>query len=146
MAAVAHGNKLSARDVQGQLCVMLLMLPSANRQDKQTLKLFQDRGDVQGFFTPEGDQEAHQALLKRLPNLDAYTPKTGDLSLWPMVKDSLGNALRLIRPVVVLDEGHKAISELAFQTLYGFNPSVVLERTATPKETDPAISMGSASV
>ncbi|MCF7979892.1 MAG: DEAD/DEAH box helicase family protein [Chromatiaceae bacterium] len=127
-------DKLSARDVQGQLCVMLLMLPSANRQDKQTLKLFQDRGDVQGFFPPEGDQEAHQALLKRLPNLDAYTPKAGDLSLWPMVKDSLGNALRRIRPVVVLDEGHKAISELAFQTLYGFNPSVVLELTATPKD------------
>lgn len=47
-------NKLSARDVQGQLCVMLLMLPSANRQDKQTLKLFQDRGDVQGFFPARG--------------------------------------------------------------------------------------------
>src|SRR5690554_6179754 len=51
-----------------------------------------------------------------------------------MVKDSLGNALRLIRPVVVMDEGHRAISELAFNTLYGFNPSFVLELTATPKD------------
>jgi type III restriction enzyme len=51
-----------------------------------------------------------------------------------MVKDSLGNALRLIRPVVVMDEGHKAVSELAFKTLYGFNPCFVLELTATPKD------------
>lgn len=57
--------------------------------------------------------------------------------LFPMVKDSLGNALRVIRPVVVLDEGHRAISELAFRTLYGFNPCFVLELTATPKDVQP---------
>lgn len=127
-------DKLSARDVEAQLCVMLLMLPSANRQDKQTLKLFQDRGDVHGFFPAADDQEVHREILERVPNLDAYAPKADDLSFWPMVKDSLGNALRLIRPVVVLDEGHKAISELAFKTLYGFNPSFVMELTATPKD------------
>ena len=54
-----------------------------------------------------------------------------------MVKDSLGNALRIIRPVVVLDEGHRAISDLAFETLYGFNPCFVLELTATPKDVPP---------
>ena len=54
-----------------------------------------------------------------------------------MIKDSLGNALRIIRPVVVLDEGHRAISDLAFSTLYGFNPSFVLELTATPQDVQP---------
>jgi type III restriction enzyme len=91
---------------------MLLMLPAANRQGKQTLRLFKDRGDVRGFFPEEGDQEAQQAMLEQVPNLDAYTPKSDDLSLWPMVKDSLGNALWLIRPVVVMDEGQKAVAEL----------------------------------
>lgn len=33
-----------------------------------------------------------------------------------------------------MDEGHRAISELAFATLYGFNPCFVLELTATPKD------------
>lgn len=33
-----------------------------------------------------------------------------------------------------MDEGHRAISELAFSTLYGFNPCFVLELTATPKD------------
>lgn len=124
-------DRLDARDVETHLCVMLLMLQSANRQTQEALKMFQDRGDVHGFFPPEGEQQAHKAAIERTPNLDAYN------DIFPMVKDSLGNALRLIRPVVVLDEGHKAITDLAFKTLYGFNPSFVLELTATPQDVQP---------
>lgn len=124
-------DRLDVRDVEGQLCVMLLMLQSANRQTKDTLKMFQDRGDVAGFTPPEGDQKAHGELIKAVGNLDCYD------DLFPMVKDSLGNALRIIRPVVVLDEGHRAVSDLAFRTLYGFNPRFVLELTATPHDVQP---------
>lgn len=124
-------DRLDARDVETNLCVMLLMLQSSNRENQDTLKMFQDRGDVHGFFPAEGEQQAHKAALDRTPNLSAYT------GMFPMVKDSLGNALRIIRPVVVLDEGHRAISELAFRTLYGFNPCFVLELTATPQDVQP---------
>jgi type III restriction enzyme len=124
-------DRLDARDVDQNLCVMLLMLQSANRDTQESLKMFQDRGDVHGFFPPEGEQQAHSAAIDHTPNLDAY------MGLFPMVKDSLGNALRLIRPVVVLDEGHRAVSDLAFRTLYGFNPCFVLELTATPQDIQP---------
>ena len=124
-------DRLDARDVEKNLCVMLLMLQSANRETQESLKMFRDRGDVHGFFPSEGEQQAHAAALKRTPNLAAYR------GMFPMVKDSLGNALRVIRPVVVLDEGHRAISDLAFGTLYGFNPCFVLELTATPKDVRP---------
>lgn len=127
-------DRLDARDMESQLCVMLLMLQSSNKQNKDSLKMFRDRGDVHGFFPPEGDMDAHRLVLDQTPNLDAYG-KAGEAgAFWPQVKDSLGNALRLIRPVVVMDEGHKAISELALATLYGFNPCLVLELTATPKD------------
>ncbi|MEO5805070.1 DEAD/DEAH box helicase family protein [Devosia sp.] len=125
------GDRIDARDVDAQLCVMLLMLQSAGRENKETLKIFRDRGDVHGFFPPEGEQQAHQAAIKKTPNLDAYQ------GMFPMVKDSLGNALRLIRPVVVMDEGHRAVSELAYSTLYGFNPCFVLELSATPVDVQP---------
>lgn len=36
-----------------------------------------------------------------------------------------------------MDEGHRAISDLAFSTLYGFNPCFVLELTATPQDVQP---------
>lgn len=129
-------DRLDARDVTAHLCVMLLMLQSANRQTKETLKMFQDRGDVSGFTPDQGDQKAHADLLAQIPNLQTYDLADGTVG-WPMVKDSLGNALRIIRPVVVLDEGHKAVSELAFHTLYGFNPAFVLELTATPHDVAP---------
>ena len=121
-------DRLDARDVESHLCVMVLMLAGAVRSAKETLRMFRDRGDVHGFFPPEGDQAAHARELAKVPNLDGY------LGMFPMVKDSLGNALRKIRPVVVMDEGQKATSELAHDTLYGFNPIFVLELTATPKD------------
>ena len=125
-------TRLSSRDVEANLCVMLLMLQSANRKTKEWLRIFRDRGDVHGFTPPEGEEQAHRKLKNDIQNLETYG---GDIFL--RVKDSLGNALRIIRPLVVLDEGHKAISDLAFETLYGFNPSFVVELTATPKDVKP---------
>ena len=124
-------DRLSARDVESHLCVMLLMLQSANRDTRDSLRFFRDRGNVAGFFPDEADGEAHRALMQRIPNLDYYSD---EMSLWPVVKDSLGNVMRLVRPVVILDEGHRAVSDLASRTLYGFNPCFVLELTATPKD------------
>uniref|UniRef100_UPI0040484566 DEAD/DEAH box helicase n=1 Tax=Yoonia sp. TaxID=2212373 RepID=UPI0040484566 len=121
-------DRLDARDVESNLCVMVLMLQAANRQTQEALRIFRDRGDVHGFFAPEGDQAAHARELAAVPNLDGYQ------GMFPMVKDSLGNALRKIRPVVVMDEGQKATSDLAHDTLHGFNPIFVLELTATPKD------------
>lgn len=128
LKVMEKGDRLDARDVEANLCVMVLMLQAANRQTQETLRMFRDRGDVHGFFAPEGDQAAHARELAAVPNLDGY------LGMFPMVKDSLGNALRKISPVVVMDEGQKATSELAHDTLYGFNPIFVLELTATPKD------------
>jgi len=124
-------DRLNATDIKTHLCVMVLMLQSANRKLKEPLKLFQDRGDVHGFIPFEGEQDAHRDMMARTPNLQAYQ------GFFPQVKSSLGNALRIIRPVVVMDEGHKAISDLAFDTLYGFNPCFMLELTATPKDKKP---------
>ncbi|UWQ55004.1 DEAD/DEAH box helicase family protein [Leisingera caerulea] len=129
-------DPLSRCDIEANLCVMVLMLQSANRETQDSLKMFRDRGDVHGF-TPQGQQDKHAELLKAIPNLSTYD--LGDaVAPWAMVKDSLGNALRIIRPIVVVDEGQKAVSELAFKTLYGFNPSFVLELTATPKDVAPS--------
>ena len=121
-------SPINAEDVKSNLCVLLLMLQSANRQTNETLKLFQDRGNIHGFIPNEGEQQAHKKLRDAIPNLDLYS------ALFPMIKDSLGNALRIIRPVVILDEGHRAVSDLAYKTLYNFNPCFVLELTATPKD------------
>jgi type III restriction enzyme len=127
------GDPLHRADVDSNLCIMVLMLQSSNRHNQDSLKLFQDRGDVHGFTPAEGEQAAHKVLLEAVPNLSQYDLGDGGFQ-WPMVKDSVGNALRIVQPVVVMDEGQKATSNLAFQTLYGFNPTFVLELSATPKD------------
>lgn len=124
-------DPLNRRDVESHLCVMLLMLQSANRETQETLRIFRDRGNVHGFFPVADDYLAHDRCLREVPNLDVYGDRG---SLGAIVKDSLGNVLRSIQPVVVLDEGHKGYSKLALSTLYGFNPSFVLELSATPKD------------
>lgn len=126
-------DPLNKQDLDTHLCVMLLMLQSANRETKETLRLFRDRGNVHGFFPLEDDFQAHYSLLQAIPNLSCYNGQDG-VQMGSIIHDSLGNVLRLIRPVVVIDEGHKAFSQKALDTVYGFNPSFVLELSATPKD------------
>ena len=45
---------------------------------------------------------------------------------------SLANLLRLHRPIVIVDEAHNARTFLSFETLARFNPSCIIEFTATP--------------
>ncbi len=52
-------------DVKNNLVILLLMLPSANRQVKETLRIFKDRGGFESFLPREDDYEAHARLLKR---------------------------------------------------------------------------------
>jgi type III restriction enzyme len=124
-------DPLNKRDVDSHLCIMLLMLQSANRETQETLRMFRDRGNVHGFFPVADDYLAHHEELLQVPNLDVYGERD---TMGAIVKDSLGNVLRSIKPIVVLDEGHKGYSKLALMTLYGFNPSFVLELSATPKD------------
>jgi type III restriction enzyme len=123
---------LTRADVDSHLCVMVLMLASAARQSKEQLRFFRDRGNVLGFLPRDDDFEAHHQLLKAVPNLDAYGDGNRD-QLGAIVKSSLGNVCRLLRPIVVIDEGHHGYTENALRTLDGFNPSFLLELSATPR-------------
>jgi type III restriction enzyme len=124
-------SPLHKSDVDSHLCILVLMLQSAGRQSKETLKVFRDRGNVVGFFPNESETGAHCLLATEVINLDRYAD---DLGLGPIIKDSLGNVLRLLRPLVIVDEGHKAYSKIAMDTVLGFNPRFVLELSATPKD------------
>lgn len=126
-------DRLDERDVTENLCVMLLMLQSAGRESKDTLKVFRDRGNVFGFVPDESDAEGHAALKEAIPNLDCYEASLYTANT-PLVKSSLGNVLKIIRPIIVMDEQQKAYTALAFKTLFSFNPQFVLELSATPKD------------
>jgi len=117
-------------DTEQSLVILLLMLPSANRQNKETLKVFRDSGGFTDFFPAEDDYEAQKKLLAQISNLDVFKTESGIFDT--QIKTSLGNTLRVLQPLVIIDEGHRAYGDNARATINGFNPSFVLELSATP--------------
>jgi type III restriction enzyme len=111
---------------------MILMLQSTGRENKETLKVFRDSGRYPSFFPAEDDYLALKTLRDVVPNLDEYDLADGLGAPGLVIKQSLGNTLRIIRPLIVMDEGHRAYSETARQTLAGLNPRFLLELSATP--------------
>ena len=125
-------DRFTPEDIAENLVVLTLMLPSASRQNKETLKVFKDSGGFSAFFPKDDDVQGHAKLLERFPNLDAFGDGKGLFQR--QVKTSLGNTLRILSPIIILDEGHKAYSEMAQDTLRGLNPSVIVELSATPTD------------
>ena len=122
-------DRFRLQDVSECLCIMLLMLPSANRETKEQLRMFRDSGGFDAFFPGDDDNEGHEQLLREFPNLDVFESAG---SWGHQVKTSLGNTLRTLAPLIILDEGHKAYSRNAKSTLEGFNPCMIVELSATP--------------
>ena len=134
------GDRFTAQDVRDNLCVMLLMLQSSNRQNKDSLKMFQDSGKFESFFPALDDYNANAALLNSVNNLSVVGLGDGDdvvkngVVAGLTIKHSLGNVMRLLRPIAIFDEGHRGASLLAQDTVNSFNTSFILELSATPKE------------
>ena len=127
---VEKTDVFTPQDVDEHLCVLLLMLPSASRANKEALRMFRDAGAFQAFFPSDEDKDGHAALLQQVKNLDTFE---GDDAYWGrQVKTSLGNTIRVLEPVIILDEGHKAYSEQAQDTLRNLNPCMIVELSATP--------------
>ena len=120
-------------DVANYLCVMLLMLPAANRQKgREFLRMFRDSGRYPTFFPDTDDALGDAKLLNEYPHLER-TSENGP------VKHSLFNVFKMLRPVVVLDEAHKAYgakkreaNEEFVRSVNRLDPSMVIELSATP--------------
>jgi len=128
-------DAFTRQDVEEQLCVMLMMLQAGavRKESKDARKMFQDSGRYPSFFPDVDDAPANAELLRQVPSLDANDFSEQGFRVGGVtVKQSLGNVLRLVRPLVVIDEGHKAYSNTALETMSGYNPRFILELSATP--------------
>ena len=120
-------------DIANYLCVMLLMLPAANRQKgKEFLRMFKDTGKYPSFYPDSDDLLGDTRMQNEYPDLECHK-KTG------LVMQSLFNVFKMLRPVVVLDEAHKAYgaskresNEEFARAINRLNPRTVIELSATP--------------
>jgi len=120
-------------DINNYLCVMLLMLPAANRQrGKEFLRMFRDTGRYPSFFPDSDNIFGDTRLRNEYPDLETEG-ESGH------VKHSLFNVFKMLRPTVVLDEAHKAYgasrreaNEEFARSISRLDPRMVIELSATP--------------
>jgi type III restriction enzyme len=122
------GQAIRRQDVEENLVVLMLMIQSA--RNTEVNKMFEDSGGYTDFFPLENRYDLHKALAEQIPNLD----KTED-SLYErmQIKTSLGNVIRTLEPLLIVDEFHTMFTDIARATIDGLNPSVVIGLSATPK-------------
>lgn len=131
--------RLSPARLRDCLNVLVVQLAATNRETKEQLRFFKDSGgNIVDHFPPEDDADAQRKLKESVPNLDMI--EDDEKSGRHLCATSIGNLVRLCKPPVILDEGHKATSELARRTIEGFNASIVVELSATPPATANIIS------
>ena len=121
---------MSRADAEGGACIIVSTIQSFRREkpngeeNTEGLKVYQDAGSLMEHFS--GLSEEQEARLDKVEGTNR-----------PIA--SLANLLKLHRPMVIVDEAHNARSPLSFDTLSRFDPSLILELTATPQvKNDPA--------
>lgn len=108
-------------DSETVIIVSTLANPRVGETDNR--KLYEQNGDLGSHFAG--------CAPELLQKLDKYEDSDKPIP-------SLANVLRLRRPIVIMDEAHNARTELSFETLARFDPSCILEFTATPAERGPS--------
>lgn len=117
---VAEALALSRPDATGGACIIVATIQAFRVDDTTGRKVYQDAGSLMDHFSGLSPEQA--ARLEKAEG--------GERPL-----ASLANVLRLHRPLVIVDEAHNARTALSFETLRRFDPSMILELTATPQLT-----------
>lgn len=114
----AEALAMSRADAEGGACIIVSTIQSFRIEETDGRKVYEDSGQLMDHFS--GLTDAQTARLEKVEGTDR-----------PVA--SLANLLRLHHPMVIVDEAHNARTALSFDTLARFDPSMILELTATPQ-------------
>ena len=107
---------LSPHILNTKTTIVVSTMQAFRVEDTDGRKVYESSGALMGHFT-------------HLPD-ETLSEVERDESGKPIY--SLANLLCVKRPLVIVDEAHNARTELSFETLARFNPSAIIEFTATP--------------
>ena len=119
---VQEALSLKRAQLDGEAAIIVATMQAFRVEDTIGRRVYRDSGDLMEHFS--GLPPHVMAALER-----------GEGS---NILHSLANVLRLRRPAVIVDEAHNARTSLSFATLARFQPSCVVEFTATPARKDHA--------
>ena len=110
---------LQSASLEAETVVIVSTIQAFRREDTEGMKVYKDSGYLMEHF--RNLVGIPESSIEKLDRYDDGTPLR-----------SLANVLCLRRPVVIVDEAHNARTPLSFDTLARFNPSCIIELTATP--------------
>jgi type III restriction enzyme len=111
-ATLLQGSGFNASSVKEQLNIMVFSFDSLRTKNKEGRKVFQENGYLQSF----------ENLLEK------------------DVEITLGEIIKYLNPVVIVDESHNAESDLSVDMLKEINPCFILDLTATPRKNSNIVS------
>ena len=116
-----QGANFNPSSVTEQLNIFVFNFSSlrVNSRKQDDRKVYQENGALETF-------------RDTIVNKDLVLPDTDETALI--------NIIRSLNPVVIVDESHNAESDLSKEMLQNLNPSLILDLTATPKESSNIIS------
>ena len=107
---------LSPHILNTKTTIIVSTMQAFRVEDTDGRKVYEPSGALMGHFTHLPDETLSDVERDESDN--------------PVY--SLANLLCVKRPLVIVDEAHNARTELSFETLARFNPSAIIEFTATP--------------
>lgn len=115
------GAGFSYDTAQEQLSIVVMSFDSLRAKNKEDRKIFQENGNLASFLQPDQGDSTDWLLPEHDPS-------------------ALINVIRLLRPVVVVDESHNAESKLSVEMMKDLSPDFILDLTATPRNNSNIIS------
>ncbi len=111
-------SQIRPHDIRGNLTVVVGTIQTLRVENTEGRKVYAHHEDMEPHFTgaPLGDH----------PNLEKLEG-TG------RVKFSFANLLHMVRPIMIVDEAHNAVTGLSREMQQRVRPSCVIEFTATPR-------------
>ncbi|MBG9813635.1 hypothetical protein ABD68_19260 [Bacillus endophyticus] len=113
---ITEALSVKKASLNNETTIIVSTMQSFRIDDTEGRKVYQSSGELMEHFSSLPSE-----LLDEIKELNG-----GTLSY------SLANVLRIRRPIVIVDEAHNSRTDLSFETLARFNPSCILEYTATP--------------
>lgn len=110
-------------DIANKTCVFVSTVQSFNVKNTDIRNIYADNENLEPHFVSIPTQ-----FQESLEKVEAGKADAG------RVKNSFANLLHIHEPIIIVDEAHKAVTDLNREIMNRLNPSCILEFTATPNE------------
>ncbi|MEP0191933.1 MAG: DEAD/DEAH box helicase family protein [Erythrobacter sp.] len=116
---IADFGQLTPHDIKSNCCIIVGTIQTLRTSSTDGRKVYAHSEDLEPHFS---------ALPRKIEGLETIEGGRKDGT----IKFSFANLMHLHRPLMIVDEAHKAVTGLSQEMQRRVNPSAIIEFTATP--------------